>query len=657
MNFGPIRHNWMFFPGLALALLAPASASVTVSPATLSFAKLPLGETSPLQTVTLTNNQSAILTLHNIFAGGDFAIASKTCGADLAAHASCKVAVTFTPKAIGTRTGTLSFSDNAANSPQTVSLKGTGGAAALLSIAVTPSKPVIYFLGATVQLTATGTYSNNTTKDLSGTATWTSVPSGIASISASGLATATGQGTTAVTATQGSVSGSTELTVDQSFFPTASMNSPRYYHSATVLDTGMVLVAGGIGPISGGTGALGELTSAELYNPAAGVFIPTGSLSTPRDEHTATLLNNGTVLIAGGSNRTGELASAEVYNPTTAHFYAASNLNTARYGHTATMLPNGTVLIAGGYGSGGVLASAEIFNPVNGKFTLTGSLNSARFAATATLLPDSTVLIAGGADSSGTLSSAEIYNSSTGTFTPATFGLQVARSGATATLLNTGQVLFANGYNFLLGGPLTSAELYDPTAGTFTLTGSLTTSAWLGTATLLTNGTVLMAGSAYNTSGAELYSPFSGTFAVTSPLHTPRDLQTAAVLPNGAVLMAGGFSGTTNAVLDAAEVYEPATLAPTNLVSISVTPPNPILAAGASQQFIATGTFSNDTTQQLESVVWSSSNIAVATITGDVSNSGVAYGVAAGTAVLSACTGAVCGTTRLTVAGAASIRP
>jgi hypothetical protein len=105
-------------------------------------------------------------------------------------------------------------------------------------------------------------------------------------------------------------------------------------------------------------------------------------------------------------------------------------------------------------------------------------------------------------------------------------------------------------------------------------------------------------------------------------------------------------------VLANAELYEPATLAPANLVSIAVTPASPPLTVGGSQQFIATGTFSDSTTQQLASVTWTSSSPTAATITNDVTNSGVAYGVAAGMTYISACTGSLCGDTLLTVAAA-----
>jgi hypothetical protein len=101
-------------------------APVGVSPISLSFVYEAVGTTSPAKTVTLKNTSTATLDISSITPSGDFAISANTCGAMLAGKKSCKVSITFTPMALGKLTGTLTFTDNAANSPQTVPLSGTG---------------------------------------------------------------------------------------------------------------------------------------------------------------------------------------------------------------------------------------------------------------------------------------------------------------------------------------------------------------------------------------------------------------------------------------------------------------------------------------------------------------------------------------------------
>ena len=173
------------------------------------------------------------------------------------------------------------------------------------------------------------------------------------------------------------------------------------------------------------------------------------------------------------------------------------------------------------------------------------------------------------------------------------------------------------------------------------------------TATLLTNGMVLLAGGSGNDASlgdfypilasAELYDPAAGTFAATASMNAARTWHTATLLNNGMVLMAGGYG------LSSAELYEPATLTPPNLESIAVTPVTSTLSPGGTQQFIATGTFSDGSKQQLASVNWSSSNPAVAQITNDWSNHGLGLAIAAGTVTITATDGSVSGTATLTV--------
>jgi hypothetical protein len=153
----------------------------------------------------------------------------------------------------------------------------------------------------------------------------------------------------------------------------ASLNTVRFIHTATLLQNGMVLVAGGFN-------STGSSASAELYDPARGTWTATGSLNTARYYHTATLLQNGMVLVAGGSDGTGSSASAELYDPTTGVWTATGNLNVGRNVHSATLLQNGMVLVAGGvHVAEGhpkrILASAELYDPASGTWTATGNLN------------------------------------------------------------------------------------------------------------------------------------------------------------------------------------------------------------------------------------------------------------------------------------------
>lgn len=432
------------------------------------------------------------------------------------------------------------------------------------------------------------------------------------------------------------------------FILTANMTTGRFLHAATLLNNGKVLITGGLN----GSGT--ALASAELYDPTAGTFTATGNMTTTRYRHVAVLLNNGHVLITGGENNgsgpPSPLASAELYDPVTGTFTATGSMSTSRIFHTATVLENGKVLIAAGLSpsSNGntFLSSSELYDPGSGTFTLTGSMNNAREEHTATLLINGKVLIAGGNNGTGGVNafvSAEIYDPTSGTFA-VTGSPNTARSGHTATFLNSGKVLIAAGY-IPGGSELASAELYNPTTGLFAFTDSLNTAREFHKATLLNNGTVLITGGLPGPTGiAELYNSGTGTFTLTASMN-PNYWHAATLLNTGNVLIAGG--NTFSPALG--ELYLPDTLAPAGLVSITVTPAAPSVSVGATQQFIATGTFSDNSTQVLQSVIWSSSNASVAAISNDASNHGTALALASGTSTITASAGSISGSTVLSV--------
>jgi HYDIN/CFA65/VesB family protein len=100
--------------------------AVTLSLTSLKFGKIVVGKTSGAKTVTATNAGTATLNITSIATSGDFMVKSTTCGSLLVAGANCAVKVTFRPTQTGTRTGALTLTDNAPNSPQNVGLTGTG---------------------------------------------------------------------------------------------------------------------------------------------------------------------------------------------------------------------------------------------------------------------------------------------------------------------------------------------------------------------------------------------------------------------------------------------------------------------------------------------------------------------------------------------------
>src|SRR5579871_2219114 len=136
MNYGNLQRVGKFLPVLAFALPLCAG-TVTLSPSPLTFAKQAEGSASAPKTATLTNGTSAGITITSIAITGNF---TETAGANcpvspnkLVKGASCTIPIAFTPLSLGTLNGSLTITDSATNSPQTITLTGTGGVPVTLS--------------------------------------------------------------------------------------------------------------------------------------------------------------------------------------------------------------------------------------------------------------------------------------------------------------------------------------------------------------------------------------------------------------------------------------------------------------------------------------------------------------------------------------------
>ena len=319
-----------------------------------------------------------------------------------------------------------------------------------------------------------------------------------------------------------------------------TMNTARAVHTATPLPDGRILLAGGTADRD---------ASAEIFDLESGEFAPAALMTTTRQSHTATVLPDGRVLLAGGYGPGNVyLASTEIYDPASGAFAPAGEMTTARAGHVAVALSGGRILLAGGVGTGWTfLASAEIYDPATGSFASTGSMSVPRESHSAVRLADGRVLVIGGHRGRRAnielFTSAEIYDPEAGTFSPAG-DMNVRRHKHDAELLPDGRVLITGGADERDSrGQYSSAEVFDPEMGSASPIGPMQLARYKheGTSVPLAGGRVLLAGGATR---AEVFDAETGDFLlVGGEARMMGQFSAGAPLPDGRVLVTGGYGG------------------------------------------------------------------------------------------------------------------
>ena len=342
----------------------------------------------------------------------------------------------------------------------------------------------------------------------------------------------------------------------------APTNVPRQYPGLARLPDGRILAVTGH-PLKGQS-----LASAEIFDPTANTWTPTGPLNVARngvEPGGLIVLPGGQVLIVGGGTAARSVKEAELFDPTTQTWSLTGPMNEARSNHSTTLLADGRVLVVGGidWATEVVRSSAELYDSATGRWTLLAPTSGPRTNHSAVLLNDGRVLIVGGAstpDFSDELSSAEIFNPMTLAFR-ATGAMHEARRAFRALKMNDGRVIAVGGSHGTVGDPaaqLSSVEVFDPRSESWGVVAPLIEGRWGPDVAVLSDGSILVTGGMYGRVGrrrtAEIFNPETGVWSSAGALKQGRNGHRSIRLDDGRILIVGGFSGTD--YLTSCEVFE-----------------------------------------------------------------------------------------------------
>ena len=636
---------------------------VTLSQTAISFSSQAINTTSSSKTVTLTNNQSIPLNMSSAVVTGDFA--ATRCATPLAAHSSCALGITFTPMAVGTRTGAVTFTDDASNSPQTLTLTGTGALTVSLSPTLLQFPSQVVGTTSKVQTVTLTNYQSTTLNISSVTVTgpFTAAacpaslpPSGTCVISVAFVPTAAGSTSGILTVTD-SASTSPQIAALQGLGTAVALTSITVAPASPSPALGTTQQLTATGNYNNGTAV--TLNAANWTSSATNVaIVNTAGLVT-------TVATGATTITAASGGVSGSTtltvsppalvsiavtpANPAVASGTTQQFTAPG---TYTDGSTNNLTPSVTwnssntaisTLTASG------LATGIAVGPATVTATLGSLAGSTTLSVTPAVLASITLTPL---NPSAPLGATQQFTA-TGTFTDGTTQDLTASatwsssSPATATLSSGG---LAQG---LGQGTATVSAVYGSVTGTdtFTVTAAVLTSITvnpsnpsiaLGTTQQLTATGTFTDGTTQNLTSTATWSSATTSVAAISATGLASSASTGTTL----------ISATSGSVVGSTSL----TVTPAGLTSISVSPNSAAIGQGTTQQFTATGVYTDGTSQDLTTTAyWTSSAAGVATISDASGSQGIATGAGAGTTIITANAGTISGTANLIVTPSAAL--
>jgi Bacterial Ig-like domain (group 2) len=659
---------------IPLSLTGTPIAPVTVSPTSIAFSTtLAVGTPSAAHTVTINNKESVALSNLSIVASpSSYAITGGTCGSatSIAASSSCTVTLVFTPAASGSIPGTLTISDAAVGSPQVVNLTGAGALDNLVSVAITVPDASLP-KGTTEQLQAIGTYRSGKTGNVTSSTTWGTGSAAIASVSTTGVVTGTGLGGTTITAavTGTTVTGSTPLTVSAPLLTSIAVSAP-----STTLDYPGTLQFAATGTYSDGT--TGDVTTTAAWNSTntAAATIGTGGMATAMDPSISTTTNI-TAALSGITSSPFTLTvvnaaptlqsiviSAAQGSTTPATPTVASGMSTQLYA-TGVYSNNSTqdlttqvswtstadASVSNTSGSQGLVTGTGVGTPtvtatlgsVSGNVTV--NVTAAILQSIAITTP--TTISNWPAGTTQQFTAAGTFSDGTTQNVSASVTWAVSNGTGNATITTTGLATGLTAGTVTISASATGV----PTASTATLTigpaalTGITVNPSNPSVALGTNETFTATGTYTNGTTADVTA--SVTWTATPNSSGGATFPTSSATPNVATATVEGVVTITATSASGPVGTTQMTITAPVLESIAITPTSATIYQGATQQFTATGTYTNGTTQDLTATAtWGTNSGAVATISTASPTSttgGLASGVGGGSVTITATSGSI----------------